>query len=100
MTEPTSINPIIDADGHVLEPADTWERYIDPEFRDRAIRIELDSDGRERLMFDNKPFEFLRGNLGGLGGIDLEPGGLGRQAIDFTYAAGSPPGVYDPAARI
>ena len=100
MTEPTSINPIIDVDGHVLEPADTWERYIDPEFRDRAIRIELDSDGRERLMFDNKPFEFLRGNLGGLGGIDLEPGGLGRQAKDFTYAAGSPPGGYDPAARI
>ncbi len=100
MTEPASIHPIVDADGHVLEPADTWERYIDPEFRDRAIRIELDSDGRERLMFDNEPFEFLRGNLGGLGGIDLEPGALGRQEKDFTYAAGSPPGGYDPAARI
>lgn len=100
MSESTSIHPIVDADGHVLEPADTWERYIDPEFRDRAIRIELDSDGSERLMFDNKPFEFLRGNLGGLGGIDLEPGALGRQQEDFTYAAGSPAGGYDPAARI
>ena len=32
-------NNIIDADGHVLEPPDIWERYIDPQFRDRAIRV-------------------------------------------------------------
>ncbi len=24
---------IVDADGHILEPPDLWERYIDPEFR-------------------------------------------------------------------
>jgi predicted TIM-barrel fold metal-dependent hydrolase len=24
---------VIDADGHVIEPADLWERYIDPEYR-------------------------------------------------------------------
>ncbi len=95
-----AIGPLIDADGHVLEPADTWQNYIDPKFRDRAIRIELDADGRERLLFDNKPFEFLKGNLGGLGGIDLEKGGLGLQTRDYTYAEGSPPGGYDPAARI
>jgi len=95
-----AIGPLIDADGHVLEPADTWQNYIDPKFQDRAIRIELDADGRERLLFDNKPFEFLKGNLGGLGGIDLEKGGLGLQTRDYTYAEGSPPGGYDPAARI
>jgi predicted TIM-barrel fold metal-dependent hydrolase len=27
---------IIDADSHVTEPADLWERYIDPRFKDRA----------------------------------------------------------------
>lgn len=27
----------IDADGHVIEPPDLWERYIDPKFRDRAL---------------------------------------------------------------
>jgi hypothetical protein len=26
----------VDADGHVLEPADTWQRYIDPKFKDLA----------------------------------------------------------------
>jgi uncharacterized protein len=28
----------IDSDLHVLEPADLWERYIDPRFKDRAPR--------------------------------------------------------------
>ena len=29
---------VVDADAHVIEPADLWERYIDAEFRDRAPR--------------------------------------------------------------
>jgi len=29
---------VIDADGHVLEPVDLWERHIDPEFRHQAPR--------------------------------------------------------------
>ena len=30
---------IIDGDSHVLEPPDLWDRYLEPEFRPRAIRI-------------------------------------------------------------
>ena len=26
---------VIDADGHVLEPIDIWDKYIDPAFRER-----------------------------------------------------------------
>jgi len=26
----------VDADGHVMEPADLWLRYLEPEFRDSA----------------------------------------------------------------
>ena len=29
---------VIDADGHILEPLDLWDKYIDPKFRDRAPR--------------------------------------------------------------
>ena len=94
------LGPVIDADGHVLEPADTWEKYIDPAFRDRAIRIEIGDDGREMLLFDNQPMRFLRGNLGALGGIELEPGELARRTEDYTYAQGSPEGGYDPTARL
>ena len=25
---------VIDADGHILEPPDLWEQYIDPKFRE------------------------------------------------------------------
>ncbi len=52
--------PIVDADGHVLEPLDTWQKYIDPKYRDRAVRLEHDENGWEVLLFDNKPCETVR----------------------------------------
>jgi hypothetical protein len=62
----------VDADGHILEPADTWIKYIDPQYRDRAIRIDHDDKGWEVLMFDNKPAEVVRGTLGALGGVGMD----------------------------
>ena len=32
----------VDADGHVLEPRDTWQKYLEPKYRADAIRIEKD----------------------------------------------------------
>ena len=49
-----NMGPVVDADGHVLEPLDTWQKYIDPQYRDRAVRLEHDDNGWEVLMFDNK----------------------------------------------
>lgn len=89
----------VDVDGHVMEPADTWQKYIDPAFRDRALRIETDENGYEVLLLDNKPLEYLRGRMGALGGINLDPAEL-MTAGKISYADGSPPGGYDPAARI
>lgn len=37
---------IIDADGHVMEPAGMWARYIDPAFRAQAPRVGRGPDGR------------------------------------------------------
>jgi hypothetical protein len=31
----------IDADGHILEPPDMWEKYIDPQFQFFEIRRTL-----------------------------------------------------------
>ena len=39
----------IDADGHILEPLDLWDNYIDPEFRERRPRFVIDENGKERL---------------------------------------------------
>src|SRR5439155_8845111 len=38
---------VIDSDGHILEPLNLWENYIDPVFRDRAPRLFIDEDGKE-----------------------------------------------------
>ncbi len=54
-----SYRNIIDADGHILEPLNTWEKYIDPQFRDRAIRIRRDAEGNEYLEFDGRPAKFF-----------------------------------------
>jgi hypothetical protein len=37
----------IDSDGHVTEPPDLWQNYIDPAFRDRAPRFVSNADGSE-----------------------------------------------------
>ena len=47
---------VIDSDGHVLEPLDLWVNYIDPAFRDRAPRLFIDEDGKQRLRIDGKKF--------------------------------------------
>jgi len=32
---------IIDCDGHILEPPDLWEKYLEPRYRSRALRVRL-----------------------------------------------------------
>ena len=59
----------VDADGHVLEPAWLWERYLERRFVERAIRIKTDADGLEYLelvgLSDLRPVETekLRGQM-------------------------------------
>ncbi|MGE4091608.1 MAG: amidohydrolase family protein [Candidatus Binatia bacterium] len=93
------LGPVVDADGHILEPPDLWTKYIDPQYRDRAIRIDHDANGWEVLMFDNKPAEVVRGTLGALGGVGMDAEELlipGKK----TYMDGCPLGSYDPKARL
>ncbi len=94
-----SRNIVVDADGHVMEPADTWTNYIDPQFRNRAIRIDHDEKGYEVLLIDNSPLELVRGHMGVLGGIGMDPVALHENG-KLTYAQGCPPGGYDPKARL
>ena len=94
-----SRNIVVDADGHVMEPADTWTNYIDPQFRNRAIRIDHDEKGYEVLLVDNSPLELVRGHMGVLGGIGMDPVALHENG-KLTYAQGCPLGGYDPKARL
>ena len=38
-TTRTSYEGVIDADGHINEPHDLWEKYLEPQFRDRASAL-------------------------------------------------------------
>jgi uncharacterized protein len=46
----------IDGDSHFIEPLDLFERYIDPKFRDRALRVSRDSStGAHEMLVDGQP---------------------------------------------
>jgi uncharacterized protein len=93
---------VVDADGHVLEPADMWERYLEPKFRDRAIRLGVDKRGFEYVEIDRRKSGVLRGGaLGGLGGAYqdmrevMTPG-----RVTYAECCRRTPGAVDPKLRI
>ena len=45
---------VIDSDGHILEPLDLWEKYMDPAFRDRAPRIVKGENGKDQLVIEEQ----------------------------------------------
>jgi predicted TIM-barrel fold metal-dependent hydrolase len=95
----SKLGPVVDADGHILEPPDLWLKHIDPQYRDRAIRIDHDEKGWEVLLFDNKIAEVVRGTLGALGGVGMNPDEFFIPG-NKTYMDGCPPGSYEPKARL
>ena len=44
----------IDADGHINEPADLWEKYLETQYVDRAIRIRPGPDGLDHLELNGQ----------------------------------------------
>lgn len=50
---------LVDADNHYYETRDCFTRHIEPAFRDRAIRVEVDGEGQDRIVVGDKPFTFL-----------------------------------------
>jgi predicted TIM-barrel fold metal-dependent hydrolase len=88
----------IDADGHVLEPADLWEQYLPAAFKPRAMRIGTDDDGYEFLEIDGRPSRrSKRGSLGVLGAMGHEDQ---RPRPDRRYADSMPFGACNAAERI
>jgi predicted TIM-barrel fold metal-dependent hydrolase len=88
----------IDADGHVLEPGWLWERYLEPRFRARAVRIRTDDAGLEYLELDGRPSERtvkgVLGLMGAMGDADARPSPERRYMDNIPFGAG------DPAERI
>lgn len=55
--QPFPYDGTIDADGHVLEPADLWTQYMEARYRSRALRIDVGADGFEYLQIDGRTAE-------------------------------------------
>ena len=78
-----------------MEPADLWQRYLEPQYRDRAIRIEL-RDGVEHLII---------GEVSVLSSVLARarrrpPAAReGVRRPGSTYADGCEPASYDPRRR-
>ena len=51
---------LFDADNHYYEPPDCFTRHIDPKLREKAIRVETDGEGKNRIWVGDKPFTFLQ----------------------------------------
>src|SRR6516162_10238024 len=43
---------VIDADGHILEPPDLWENYMDPKFRHTCPKLLIMDAGGEILRIE------------------------------------------------
>jgi len=92
---------VIDADGHICEPPDLWEQYIDPKFRETCPKLVTAADGGEILRIEGdyainlsrgkKPTSF--GAVGAIGARD------GKVSPRIPYSEGRK-GGFDPHARI
>jgi uncharacterized protein len=87
---------IIDADGHILEPVDIWDNYMEPAYRERAPRLFVDKDGKERLRVEDKVLGGPKG-LGLIGAIGARDGTVSDDTA--KYAEGRR-GGFDPHARV
>ncbi len=78
---------VIDADGHILEPPDLWEKYLEAKYRANAIRLKVDDEGYEYLEVAGKPVgQTQRGQLGTLGGMGREINEATKRRRQFVEA--------------
>jgi uncharacterized protein len=99
---------VIDADGHVLEPPDLWENYIEPKFREGCPKMIFTEDGSEFLRIEGdrtidrsakkrNPTAIPRFGYSGSFGLRDDP--KLKEIQRAGYLAGKK-GGFDPHARI
>lgn len=81
----------IDADGHILEPPDLWENYLESQYQPVALRIGVDDEGLEYLEINGEPSKRSRkgslGLLGAMGEEDMRPGPERRYADHMPFGS-------------
>lgn len=92
---------VIDADGHICEPPDLWERYIEPKYRDSCPKLIVLEGGAEILRIEGDyAIDLSRGkkavSFGAVGAYGARDGSVSPR---IPYAEGRK-GGFDPHARI
>jgi len=100
-THRIAVDGAVDADAHILEPPTLWQEWIDPKFRDRALRFRTDENGLEELEIDGERSQMSRrgfpSTLGAMGYPDLAA--LQRDP-ERTYLREAPYGCMHAKERI
>src|SRR5262245_4499941 len=85
----------IDADGHVIEPADLWLRELPPSLRERGFQIRWNPDIRQEEVHVEGRLLLPAGIVGvGMAGRPFADIGSGVRYADLM------PGGFDPHARL
>ena len=74
---------VVDADGHILEPLDLWDDYIDPKFRDRGAALR---QGRQRQGAARSSRAAARqraAGIGSLGAVGVRQGVVKRRHAEI-----------------
>jgi predicted TIM-barrel fold metal-dependent hydrolase len=90
MPLPPKAGPIVDADGHIVEPASAWASLPDAQ----RPRIHADAAGYEHVVVGDR--EILAVPLGSL----ARPGSTFHDPATFRPLADAQPGGSDPVARL
>ena len=95
---------VVDADGHIMEPSDLWEKNLEPKFKSRALRIRKDEDGLEYMEIDGNKSKIMQGGtFGGYSGIGAtaeEREQIWFKSGGIDYEDARFPGAKDPHERI
>lgn len=99
-TTRTSYEGVIDADGHINEPLDLWEKYLEPQYRDRTLRIRPGPDGLDHLEIGGKRSRYFNAEILSRGrsmGLNFEERAARAQV---PYRDSIPFGGNDPKERL
>jgi len=92
---------VIDSDGHICEPPDLWEQYMEPKYREGCPKLVTLENGAEILRIEGDVAIDLGGgkkrvSFGGVGAIGSREG---KVSPSIPYTQGRK-GGFDPHARI
>lgn len=90
----------VDADGHILEPGNLWDQYIEAKYKPRAVRVATTQHGSDYLELDGRPSKiFGPGRLGGLSAMGISRD-QGWNAALTKYGGGALLGAMDATERV